>query len=136
VGRCLVAYDRRCPETLHRAFANCAGVGSIQSITVNAAGTFAYLATGNGGYVLTLSIDPTSGALTQVTGGSCGAHSGVPGVNYIKINSAGTYAYMANGWVLNVSVCSINPSSGGLTDVPGSPFGVGARPVGIGVVQH
>jgi 6-phosphogluconolactonase (cycloisomerase 2 family) len=136
VGRCLVAYDRRCPETLHRAFANSAGVGSIQSITVNAAGTFAYLATGNGGYVLTFSIDPTSGALTQVTGGSCGAHSGAPGVNYIKINSAGTYAYMANGWVLNVSVCSINPSSGGLTDVPGSPFGVGARPVGIGVVQH
>ena len=110
--------------------------GGATWVEVNPAGTFAYLATGNGGYVLTFSIDPTSGALTQVTGGSCGAHSGVPGVNYIKINSAGTYAYMANGWVLNVSVCSIDPSSGALTDVPGSPFGVGARPLGIGVVQH
>jgi hypothetical protein len=85
---------------------------------------------------LTFSIDPASGALTQVTGGSCGAQSGVPGVNYIKINSAGAYAYMANGWVLNVSVCTVDASSGALTDVPASPFGVGARPLGIGVVQH
>jgi 6-phosphogluconolactonase (cycloisomerase 2 family) len=115
-------------------FVSTAGGG--QWVEINPAGTFAYLATGNGGYVLTFSIDATSGALTQITGGSCGAHSGVPGVNYIKINSAGTYAYMANGLVLNVSVCSIDPSSGALTDVPGSPFGVGARPLGIGVVQH
>jgi DNA-binding beta-propeller fold protein YncE len=70
----------------------------------------------------------------QLTSGSCGNQ--INGVNYIKVDPAGTYAYLANGWALYLSVCTINPNTGALTDVAGSPFGVGARPLGIGVVHH
>jgi 6-phosphogluconolactonase (cycloisomerase 2 family) len=112
------------------------GAGGATWIEVGPTGNFAYLATGNGGYVMTFSLDPTSGAPTQIAGGSCGAAPNATGVNYIKFNPAGTYAYMANGWVLDVAVCSVDPTSGALNDVAGSPFGVGARPLGIGVVQH
>jgi 6-phosphogluconolactonase (cycloisomerase 2 family) len=105
-------------------------------VEVNPAGTFAYLAAGNGGYVTTFSVNSTTGALTQISGGSCGAHTGMNGTNYIKINPAGTYAYMPNGLAIVMSVCSINASTGALTDAPGSPFYIGARPLGIGVVAH
>ncbi len=101
---------------------------------INPAGTYGYQASGNGGYVVTFSLDPTTGVPNQLTSGSCGNQ--INGVNYIKVDPAGTYAYLANGWALYLSVCTINPNTGALTDVAGSPFGVGARPLGIGVVHH
>lgn len=102
-----------------------------QSIAVNPAGTFAYVGSGNGGQLLTFSIDPVTGALTSVPANSYGT----VGSNYATFNSAGTLAYVANAWVLSVSVVRVDPVTGALTDIPGSPFSVGARPFDIAVVQ-
>lgn len=50
-------------------------------------------------------------------------------------NPAGTFAYVSNAWVLTVSIVNVDPVTGALTNIPGSPFGVGARPFDIAVVQ-
>ncbi|MDR6854269.1 beta-propeller fold lactonase family protein [Variovorax guangxiensis] len=102
-----------------------------QSLAINPAGTFAYVGTGNGGQLLNFSVDPSTGALTEVPANAYGT----VGSNYTAFNPAGTLAYVSNAWVLTVSVVRVDPVTGALTNIPGSPFGVGARPFNIAVVQ-
>lgn len=92
------------------------------------------MSTGNGGDLLSFSIDPSTGALTQLTADSYGAY-GYGGANYVVFNGTGTQAFVSNAWGLWVSVVNINSATGAVTDVSGSPFGVGARPTDIAVVQ-
>ena len=106
-----------------------------QSLAVNPAGTLAVASTGNGGHLLTFSIDPSTGALTQLPADAYGAY-GYGGSNYAVFNQAGTQAFVSNAWGLWVSVVSVDSTTGALTDVSGSPFGVGARPFDIAVVQR
>jgi hypothetical protein len=85
-----------------------------------------------GGRVAVFSINSATGVLTPISGSPFAAAASPVS---LAVNSAGTFAYGADGWG-SVSGFSIDATSGALTDVPGSPFGVWARPVGIGVVQH
>jgi 6-phosphogluconolactonase (cycloisomerase 2 family) len=105
-----------------------------QSLAVNPAGTLALVSTGNGGKLLSFSIDPNTGALTQLTGDAYGAY-GYGGANYVVFNGTGTQAFVSNSWGLWVSVVNIDSTTGAATDVSGSPFGVDARPSDIAVVQ-
>ncbi len=109
---------------------NAAGWGS-QYLAVNPAGTFAYLQAGNGSPLLTYSIDPTTGALTQLTNETFGAS----GNNYAVFDSTGSKLIISNAWNLTVSVADVDAATGHLTDQAGSPFGVGARPFDIAVVE-
>lgn len=102
-----------------------------QSVAINPAGTFAYVGAGNGSPLLTFSVDPTTGALTQLTGESYGAD----GWNYTVFNSTGSTAIISNALNLTIGVTDVNATTGQLTDQPGSPFSVGARPFDIAVVQ-
>ena len=81
--------------------------------------------------MLNFSVDPATGALTEVPANAYGT----VGSNYTVFNPAGTLAYVSNALVLTVSVVTVNPVTGAVTNIPGSPFGVGARPFDIAVVQ-
>src|SRR5262249_22108191 len=70
-----------------------------------------------------------NGALTPVpgspflTGGA--AIAGFFASNRITVGTVGNYLYVANNTSNNVSAFSINPATGVLTSVPGSPFATG-----------
>lgn len=102
-----------------------------QSVTVNPAGTFAYVGSGNGGPLVTFSIDSVTGALTLLTSESYGQG----GVDYAVIGSSGSRAFVSNALNLTIGVAAIDSTTGALTDQSGSPFSVGARPYDIAVVQ-
>ena len=103
----------------------------LQAVAVNPAGTFAYVGAGNGNPLLTFSIDPVTGALTQLTSESYGS----VGYNYVVFDSTGSKAIISNALNLTIAVTDTNGASGQLTDQAGSPFGVGARPFDIAVVE-
>jgi 6-phosphogluconolactonase (cycloisomerase 2 family) len=102
-----------------------------QSLAVNPAGTFAYVGAGNGTSLLAFSIDPTTGALTQIPSATFGA----VGWNYAVFDSTGSKIIISNAWDLTVGVANVNAATGQLTHQAGSPFGVGARPFDIAVVE-
>ena len=100
-----------------------------EGVTVNPAGTFAYVTNrGADGTVSAFRINPDTGALTPVPGSpfAAGWHA-----HPITINPAGTFAYVTNGSRVGngtVSAFRINPDTGALTPVPGSPFAAGGFP--------
>jgi 6-phosphogluconolactonase (cycloisomerase 2 family) len=102
-----------------------------QSIAVHPSGKFIYAVNiGNGGTSeddVSLYTIASDGALTEVT----------PRMNVgttpkvIAMDTAGTFLYVANAGSNNISVFSIDSSSGALTGVSGSPFPVGLSPLDI-----
>jgi len=100
-----------------------------QSIAVHPSGKFLYAVNvGNGGVSeddVSLYTIASDGALTEVTPRmNVGT---VPKV--IAMDTAGSFLYVANAGSNNVSVFSIDSSSGALTEVSGSPFPVGLSPL-------
>jgi hypothetical protein len=91
-----------------------ATVGYDQSITLNPAGTFAYVATGVQTNVYT--VDGTSGALVPIAGSP---FSGV-GISPLHIDPTGRFLYDYDS--ASVSVFAIDPSTGALSPITGSPF--------------
>ncbi|HMK84703.1 MAG TPA: beta-propeller fold lactonase family protein [Steroidobacteraceae bacterium] len=106
------------------------GTGSSpESVTVDPAGRFLFVANVTGKNELTsYSITPASGEITPV---STVAAGGFP--LSVVIDPAGTFAYVANEDTDNVSVYSIDSTTGALTPVRGSPFaaGVDSRSIAI-----
>lgn len=84
---------------------------------------FVYVTNGEG--ISAYSINPDTGALTEVPG-SPFADKGYP--EFLTLNPAGTFAYVANTNGGTVSAYRINASTGALTEVPGSPFTAGNQP--------
>ncbi|VTU46464.1 6-phosphogluconolactonase (plasmid) [Variovorax sp. SRS16] len=103
-----------------------------QAIAVNPAGTFAYASTGNGGPVLVFSIDPGTGALTNVLADS---YLNGSGPYYTTFDATGSLAYVGNYIGITVALAHVDPLTGALTSLPGSPFNVGARPYNLAVVK-
>ncbi|MHB8921149.1 MAG: lactonase family protein, partial [Halothiobacillus sp.] len=108
------------------------GVIYPNSVTVNPAGTFAYV-TNFGGGVSAYSINASTGALTPA--GSPVATGTNP--TSVTVNPAGTFAYVANqndgAGNGTVSAYSINASTGALTPVAGSPFAAGTYATSVTV---
>jgi YVTN family beta-propeller protein len=105
------------------------GVVDPQSIAVDPAGKFAYVASqgcsgGVGGYVSMYTIDPTTGALASI---------GPPvstndlGTDSVTIDPLGKFAYVANEGLYatdgSVSAYSIDPTTGALTSTSGGISG-------------
>ena len=85
---------------------------------------FAYVANYGSNTVSGYSIDPASGALTPIPGSPFPA--GVEPQS-IVVDPTGRFAYVANAGALDspvgsISAYTIDPNSGALTAVPGSPF--------------
>jgi len=95
------------------------------TVAVNPAGTFAYVANGgasvlNGpGTVSAYRVDAATGALTPVPGSPFAAGR-YP--SSIAVNPAGTFVYVTNGDDNTISAYRIHASTGALTPIPGSPF--------------
>ncbi len=100
----------------------------ISSFTINPAGTFAYVATGN--TISVYRINVMTGALTPVAD-SPFMGDAVPGS--LAINPAGTFVYVVNINEDSVSTYRINANTGALTLVKGSPFTAGKSPITVTV---
>lgn len=105
-----------------------------RSVTVNPAGTFAYVANSISSNVSAYSINASTGTLTSVPG-SPFASGRIP--ESVTVNPAGTFVYVASLTTLDrpgdISVYRIHASNGSLTEIPGSPFAAGKTPVSIAV---
>jgi 6-phosphogluconolactonase (cycloisomerase 2 family)/uncharacterized protein YjdB len=109
------------------------------AVAIDPLGRFAYVANHDGfGAVSAYAIDPASGALTAPPGGVIvlGNPTNGPGPISIAVDATGSFVYAADSASSDVAAFRIDPASGTLTAVPGSPFLVGAagafsEPAGI-----
>jgi 6-phosphogluconolactonase len=102
-------------------------VDAIQGLAVSPSGTYLYAGeTGING-VRVLSINATTGALTELTGSPYTAGTGPSGV---LIDATGSYLYVTNRASNSVSAF-LASSSGALTQISGSPFSTGTNPVDL-----
>lgn len=94
-------------------------------MAVHSTGQFAYVANfgsdyqGTDGSISAYTVDPTSGALTEMpdspylTGG---------GPESVCVHASGQFLYLARSAQPSISVFAIDPASGALTEIEGSPF--------------
>jgi len=108
------------------------GVGA-NSVVIHPSGKYLYVA--NPGQLendISLFDIASNGSLTEITPRTpVGSSASQPA--YLAMDPAGGYLYVANIGSNNISVFSIDSSSGALTQVPNSPFGVGLPPVNLKV---
>src|SRR3984893_11333721 len=114
--------------------------GSPGSVAVDPSGKFAYVANefGNSGNSVSgYTINPSTGALTAITGSPFAA-----GVypRSVAVDPSGKFAYVANEFGNNlysvsgsVSGYTIDPTTGALTAITGSPFATGGLPLSVAV---
>jgi 6-phosphogluconolactonase (cycloisomerase 2 family) len=100
---------------------------SPTSIVVHPSGKFAYVANQAGNDISLLTIDNSTGALTEVMPRT---PAGVTPV-YLTMDVGGDFLFAANQSSNNVSVYSINSGSGALTEVSGSPFPANPSPIAL-----
>ena len=105
--------------------------GEPQSVAVDPSGTFAYVTNLSSGNVSGYRIDPT-GALIPI-GGSPFPAGSLP--NCVEVDPSGRFAYVTNSGALikdsNVSGYRIDPTTGALTPIAGSPFPTGRQPSSV-----
>jgi 6-phosphogluconolactonase len=110
-------------------FTTTTGSANPQSVAVNPAGNFAYVASqgcsgGVGGFVSMYTINPTTGALTSI--GPPVTTNDV-GTDSVTIDPLGKFAYVANEGLYDtdgsVSAYSIDPTTGVLTSTSGGISG-------------
>jgi uncharacterized protein (TIGR03437 family) len=115
----------------------------ILALVVDPTGKFVYTATADD-TIWGFAINPASGALSVVPGSPfpTGAHSQelVGGPSGVAVDPTGKFVYATNRNGVNtqispntISALAINPSSGALTLLPGSPFPVQIAPSGIAI---
>jgi 6-phosphogluconolactonase len=98
-----------------------------ESVAVDPAGKFLLVST-SGDELLSYSITPASGALTAVSTVGTGAFP-----LGVVINPQGTFAFVANENSADISVYTINATTGALAQVAGSPFAAGDVPRSIAI---
>ncbi len=105
-------------------------LGRALTVTMHPSGRYAYFIK-DGGFneVLVYGIDATTGAISSR--GSIGA-----GTNprAMTIDAAGTFAYVANYGSNSLSVYRVDPATGLLTAVTGSPFAISGATTPVAVV--
>jgi DNA-binding beta-propeller fold protein YncE len=110
-------------------FTTTTGSANPQSVAVNPAGNFAYVASqgcsgGVGGFVSMYTINPTTGALTSI---GPPASTNDVGTDSVTIDPLGKFAYVANEGLYDtdgsVSAYSIDPTTGVLTSTSGGISG-------------
>jgi len=112
------------------------GAGNPQSIAVDPAGKFAYVASlgcsgGTGGYVSMYTINPTTGALASI---GPPVPTNDENTDFVTVDPSGKFAYVANagdddpwdgGPYGSISMYTINPTTGALTSTTGGINGTG-----------
>ncbi|WP_446745838.1 lactonase family protein [Silvibacterium acidisoli] len=101
---------------------------SDEGIVVDPSGAFLLVSEVGAGTVRVLSINASTGALTEVSGSPFAAGTGPQGIIF---DYTGAYVYTANIGSNNISGWSFNKTSGALTAISGSPFSAGTQPVDL-----
>jgi 6-phosphogluconolactonase len=113
-----------------------AGNTPFQAV-VDPTGTFLYVSNLNDsmGGISAHKIDPVSGALNAVAGSPFPTQANFPGPNGLAIGAGGKFLYVGMSGTVNandvVSAFSIDPATGALTQLAGSPFPTGNDPQGV-----
>jgi len=111
-----------------------------EGIAIDPTGRFVYASNSLSDDVSAYTINPTSGALTQVEGSPFPTGGVTPaGVENVAFGAAGKFAYVTNVNSGIISAFAINPASGALSaiagspfqDLDGAPFGMTADPAGM-----
>jgi 6-phosphogluconolactonase (cycloisomerase 2 family) len=94
---------------------------------------FAYIANVGVSQVSGFKIDSIAGGLTEVPGSPF--NSATSGVTSVAVDQAGGFVYATNGFASdnNVSGFRIDPLSGRLAPIPGSPFATSAGPRSVAI---
>lgn len=102
------------------------------AIAVDPSGKFAYVANSNE-EISAYSINTTTGTLTEISGSPFATTLRSMS---IAVDPSGKFVYVANsgnGGAGHVSAYAINPTTGALQPVPGSPFAAGLTPYSVSV---
>ena len=81
------------------------------------------------------SVNPGNGKVTPVAGAPFLENPGGAGPRELQVTPNGKFVYVVNINTDTVAGYAINPSSGALTQVPGSPFSVGTTANNLGCVS-
>jgi 6-phosphogluconolactonase (cycloisomerase 2 family) len=92
---------------------------------------FAAVANNTSNTVSVYSVNTSTGALTQVSGSPFATGSAPRASAFSPVVSGNLFAAVANATDDNVSVYSVNTSTGALTQVSGSPFAAGTSPQSV-----
>jgi len=110
--------------------------GQPYGIQVDPSGKFLYVALSNSNGIAAFTIDPTTGALTTVPGSPFQTSSAQFTQTYeLTIAPSGKFLYAFNFNGNTVTAFTINPTSGVLTTVAGSPFAINPHAEGGLVVD-
>lgn len=109
-----------------------------RTVAIDPSGQFAYVANVNSNNVAAFTIDPASGALAPVPGSPFAAGTAPLGV---VVHPAGQFVYVANCGSFacqganagSISAYAIDPTSGALTQIIGSPFAAGTTSLWVTV---
>jgi len=106
---------------------------SIVNLALAQENQFAYVANVAVNQVSGFKIDPITGGLTAVPGSPF--TSATSGVTSIAVDQVGGFVYATNGFSSDhyVTAYRIDPLSGRLTPIPGSPFATGGAPRAIAI---
>ena len=97
-------------------------------LTANAQG-FLYTANVQDGTISAFTADNTTGVLTQVNGSPYTSGTSVWGLSQILTSLGNFFLYAADPEAQTVAAYAINPNSGALTPLRGSPFTAGSAPM-------
>jgi 6-phosphogluconolactonase len=105
---------------------------SPAQVALTSNGKFAYVATSSGKQIAAFTIDPTSGALTPLPG-SPFTTAFVKGQPYpgIAVEPLNRFLYITSLNDGEIAGFAIDPTTGALTPVPGSPYPAGANSSGL-----
>jgi 6-phosphogluconolactonase (cycloisomerase 2 family) len=108
---------------------------SPESVAVDPSGRFVYVANMGSNSISAYTIAPGTAALTQLTGSPYTA--GTAPVSVV-VDPSGRFVYAANNGngaasSFNVSAYTIDPTTGALTEISGSPFAAGSFPRSVTV---
>jgi 6-phosphogluconolactonase (cycloisomerase 2 family) len=110
---------------------------AANDLSVSANGTFAFSTALAGGaaYAVTVKTQPSTPSQTCAVASGAGtvAAANVTNVAVTCVVAAGRFAYATNNGSNNISVYSINATSGALTALASSPVAAGSSPYGIAV---
>ena len=105
------------------------------SVAVDPSGKFAYVADqfSAPNNISAYAIDPSTGVLSPVAGSPFPAQPGFPEPVSVAVVPSGRFAYVVNTGSFTVSAFTIEPSTGALTAVAGSPVRTGFVPAAVAV---
>jgi 6-phosphogluconolactonase len=98
----------------------------LGQITVDPTGSFVYVTIPSTSQIAAFSIAPSSGVLTLASGSPFAAGSGVFAITTFNNSPNNDFLYVSNKTAGTVSGYSINPTTGALSPLAGSPFPIDA----------